>query len=345
MEKLKVLWLLASFLESLSGQGLRCDTPADCAVDEYNPYCSKWGYCTWTPSFGDTGPPQSKGAVEDGTRGQCRDDKDCTPWAPSCSPLGYCRGGVQDGSFGSRTNPKAGGEASDWIKANAKSGGGRNEEYYGKIEDDNRRNHVEFRKKYPQLFPKISLDRLESIEENVYKPCTYCKYDPKSGNGGGVKSSSSNRGSQGNGSRKNKGGRNRPRSSGGRPTSKGSRGGSNNYQSDIAKGKIPGQAGKDYPNYSLSSLNKKGNFKGIKAAPQDKIPKNYPRNSGGGGGKRAQGSNRGGNRGGSNGKRKGGSGGGGECPGSLDDCMAACPASLKVFKACTNACARRCGKK
>ena len=64
-------------------------------IDEYNPYCSKWGYCTWTPSFGDTGPPQSKGAVEDGTRGQCREDKDCTPWAPSCSPLGYCRGGVQ----------------------------------------------------------------------------------------------------------------------------------------------------------------------------------------------------------------------------------------------------------
>ena len=31
------------------------------------------------------------------------------------------------------------------MKANAKSGAGRNEEYYGKIEDDNRRNHVEFR--------------------------------------------------------------------------------------------------------------------------------------------------------------------------------------------------------
>ena len=36
-----------------------------------------------------------QGAVEDGVRGQCRDDSDCTPWAPSCSPLGYCRGGVQ----------------------------------------------------------------------------------------------------------------------------------------------------------------------------------------------------------------------------------------------------------
>ena len=68
-------------------------------LDPYNPYCSKWGYCTWTPQFGDEGPPQSKGAVEDGVRGQCRDDKDCTPWAPSCSPLGYCRGGVQVLSF------------------------------------------------------------------------------------------------------------------------------------------------------------------------------------------------------------------------------------------------------
>ena len=33
----------------------------------------------------------TQGAVEDGTRGQCRDDNDCVPWAPSCSPLGYCR--------------------------------------------------------------------------------------------------------------------------------------------------------------------------------------------------------------------------------------------------------------
>ena len=39
-------------------------------ADEYNPHCSKWGYCTWTPRFGDTGPGQSKGAVEDGVRGQ-----------------------------------------------------------------------------------------------------------------------------------------------------------------------------------------------------------------------------------------------------------------------------------
>ena len=60
-------------------------------IDEYNPYCSKWGYCISYNLFGEEGPDQSKGAVQDGTRGQCRDDKDCTPWAPSCSPLGYCR--------------------------------------------------------------------------------------------------------------------------------------------------------------------------------------------------------------------------------------------------------------
>merc|ERR1711868_255811 len=128
-------------------------------------------------------------------------------WAPSCSPLGYCRGGVQDGSFGSRTNPKPGGEASDWIKANAKSGAARNEDYYGKIEDDNRRNHVEFRKKYPKLFPKVSLDRLEEIEENVYSICTYCKYDPKSGNNGGAKRNNNGGSTRNGGAKRNSGGR------------------------------------------------------------------------------------------------------------------------------------------
>merc|ERR1719232_1925434 len=281
-----------------NGQGLTCETPKDCEVDEYNPYCSKWGYCTWTPQFGNEGPPQSKGAVEDGVRGQCRDDKDCTPWAPSCSPLGYCRGGVQDGSFGSRTNPKPGGKPSDWIKANAKSGGARNEEYYGKIEDDNRRNHVEFRKKYPKLFPKVSLDRLEEIEENVYSICTYCKYDPKSGSNGGSKNSQ--------------------------------------YDKDIANGKIPGQAGKDYPTFSLKQLEKKG-FKGIQPAPADKIVKNYPKQNGRGGG--------GGNRS-SGGHRKGSSGGGGgNCPGSLEDCMAACPSQMRVFKVCVSSCSKRCARK
>ena len=154
--------------------------------------------------FGNEGPGQSKGAVEDGTRGQCRDDNDCTPWAPSCSPLGYCRGGPwgQDGSFGSPTNPKAGGEQSDWIKKNAKSGGGRNEEYYGKIEDDNRRAHVKFRNENPIFYEQIPVlkPRLEKIEKNVYEPCTYCKYNPEEDNG----NSNSNSGKNGGSRKKNK---------------------------------------------------------------------------------------------------------------------------------------------
>ena len=51
------------------------------------------------------------------------------------------------------------------------------------------------------------------------------------------------------------------------------------YTNDIANGKIPGQAGKDYPNFSLKQLEKKG-FKGIQPAPADKIVANYPKNSG-----------------------------------------------------------------
>merc|ERR1719391_1964068 len=170
----------------VEGQGQRCETKADC-TDEYNPNCSKWGYCVNLPVFGSDGPGISKGAVEDGTRGQCRDDNDCVPWAPSCSPLGYCRGGTSkagewDGSFGSPTNPKPGGPQSDWIKKNAKSGAARNEEYYGQIEDDNRKAHVKFRKDNPIFYEQIPvlLPRLEKIEKNVYEPCTYCKYDPKS---------------------------------------------------------------------------------------------------------------------------------------------------------------------
>ena len=156
--------------------------------------------------------------MEDGTRGQCRDDKDCTPWAPTCSPLGYCRGSPKewdwDGSFGSPTNPKPDGPQSDWIKQNAKSGGARNEEYYGKIEDDNREGHVNFRKNNPVFYEEIPvlLPRLEKIEKNVYEPCTYCKYDPKtdddyqklvtrlsSGNGGNRRKTGNARNSRKNG--------------------------------------------------------------------------------------------------------------------------------------------------
>ena len=104
-------------------------------------------------------------------------------------------------------------------------------------------------------------------------------------------------------------------------------------------------AGKDYPTFSLSSLSKKGNFKvrevlpsellvhgipqGIKAAPADKIPKDYPKNSISGGG-------------GSSHQKKSGGGGDNACPGSLDECMDACPSNDKVFKICVASCSKRC---
>ena len=48
--------------------------PTECNPESENFCCSKWGYCTWTPQFGDQGPPQSKGAVEDGVRGQAESE-------------------------------------------------------------------------------------------------------------------------------------------------------------------------------------------------------------------------------------------------------------------------------
>ena len=77
----------------------------------------------------------------------------------------HCRGSDpdwdHDGSFGSPTNPKPGGPQSDWVKNNAKSGGGRNEEYYGTIEDDNRKAHVKFRKENP-IFYEQGCDSIQS---------------------------------------------------------------------------------------------------------------------------------------------------------------------------------------
>jgi len=244
--------------------GQRCKVPSDCK-DEYNPYCSKWGYCISYNAFGEEGPGQSKGAVEDGTRGQCRTDADCTPWAPTCGPLGYCRGGIQDGSFGSKTNP-SGGEQSDWIKKNAKSGSGRNEEYYGKIEDDNREAHVKFRKDNPIFYEQIPvlLPRLEKIEKNVYEPCTYCNYDPKSdgeyqelvgrlsnqagkGSKNGGNGNRSNNKNQGGGKRSGNSGRNKNPGNGNRRTNKnqvgGNRSGNGNRRSN-SKGNRTSGGGK-----------------------------------------------------------------------------------------------------
>ena len=53
------------------------------------------------------------------------------------------------------------------MKANAKSGSGRNEEYYGKIEDDNRRNHVEFRW---EIYWEREMSHQQSIQEEIPRP-------------------------------------------------------------------------------------------------------------------------------------------------------------------------------
>ena len=111
----------------------------------------------------------------------------------------------------------------------------------------------------PELLP-----RLESIEKNVYDPCTYCKYKPgeEDGGGGAAKSGGAKRG--GGGGRKSGGKRGNALGGGGK-TGGGKRGGSGGgngkYAADIKAGKVPGQPGKDYPTFSLSSLAKKGNFK------------------------------------------------------------------------------------
>ena len=41
---------------------------------------------------------------------------------------------------------------------------------------------MKFRKDNPIFYEQIPvlLPRLEKIEKNVYEPCTYCNYDPKS---------------------------------------------------------------------------------------------------------------------------------------------------------------------
>ena len=57
----------------------------------------------------------------------------------------------------------------------------KNEVYYANIEDENREGHVESRKEDPlfQERPDL-LANVEAVENTVYQPCTYCKYDPES---------------------------------------------------------------------------------------------------------------------------------------------------------------------
>eukprot|EP00088_Acartia_fossae_P069055 TRINITY_DN8914_c0_g1_i3.p1 TRINITY_DN8914_c0_g1~~TRINITY_DN8914_c0_g1_i3.p1 ORF type:complete len:341 (+),score=67.16 TRINITY_DN8914_c0_g1_i3:49-1023(+) len=306
------------------GQGQQCSQPSDC-TSEYAPYCSKWGWCVWTSLYGEEGPPQSFGAEEDGERGQCRDDSDCTRWAPICSPLGYCRSGFWDGSFGAPSNPRPGQEPSQWIKDNA-----------AKFRTGTKENP--------------NPNNVNTGGQSDRKQATSSGGSRKAGGGGGK---GSRRSGGGQGSSRRSGGVGA--AAGGRKSSEAPRGGGKNsqYEDQIKAGRIPGEAGKDYPTNSIKSLRNK--YPGIEAAPKDKIPKNYPaRKQGGsnghrpaGGGRDSSGGRRSnGNRGGNSGQNRASGGQSGKgCPGSLDDCMASCPSEIKVFKACVASCGRRCRKK
>jgi len=281
-------------INCVNGQGQRCEAPSDC-TSEYAPFCSKWGWCVWTELYGEEGPPQSKGAEEDGERGQCRDDNDCTKWAPICSPLGYCRSGFWDGSFGAPSNPRPGQEPSQWIKDNA---------------------------------AKFRTGTKENPNPNNVN--TGNKADRKTGQSAQAGSRQGSNGSRKQGPRGGAGSRRGSESPRG--------GGANNsqYQDQINKGQIPGVAGKDYPTNSISSVRNK--YPGIKAAPKDKIPQNYPS---GNQSPRRNGQNKKKQQG-QSGQNRGGAGG---CPGNLEDCMAACPSNIKVFQACVASCGRRCRRK
>lgn len=153
----RIVASLVLLVIQVHSQGTRCQTRADC-TDKWNPYCSKWGYCISYDAHGSDGPGQSRGAVEDGRRGQCRSNADCTPHAPNCSPEGYCSQG---------------------LFLDIKSNAVKNDEYYGKIEDENREGHVESRKDDPlfQQRPDLLAD-VQAVENTVYQPCTYCNYEP-----------------------------------------------------------------------------------------------------------------------------------------------------------------------
>jgi len=235
--------ILISLVPDVLGQGQRCDATPDC-TSEYAPFCSKWGWCVWTDLYGNEGPPQSAGAEEDGERGQCRTDTDCTRWAPICSPLGYCRSGFWDGSFGAPSNPRPGQEPSQWIKDNA-----------SKYKTGTKEN------------PNPNNARPDTQPDNK-QSATSAAGSRRGSQGGSNGSGGSQGGSRGSGGSKRNNG-------GSRRGSESPRGGGNTkYQDEIKQGKIPGVAGKDYPTNSINSVRKQ--YPGIKPAPKDKITKDYP---------------------------------------------------------------------
>merc|ERR1739844_88922 len=136
----------------------------------------------------------------------------------------------------------------------------------------------------------------------------------------------------------------RNRNGGGNGGNKGS------FQDEIAQGKVPGNAGKDYPVNSLAAWRKPPGYENIELAPEDLIPANYPRDQlPGRGGKR--------NRNGGGNKNRNGNGNGNQkrpssssasesyCPGgALQECIRFCPSdeSGTEFSSCVTNCGNQC---
>merc|ERR1712088_266910 len=130
-----------------------------------------------------------------------------------------------------------------------------------------------------------------------------------------------------------------------------------NFQDEIANGRVPGSAGKDYPVNSLAALRKK--FPGLGLAPDELIVPGYPlgnlprrnkgnRNSGGNrNGNRTNGGNRnGGNRRNQNQNRPTSSTASESycAGGSLQECIRFCPSdeSGSEFSTCVTDCGNQC---
>ena len=119
------------------------------------------------------------------------------------------------------------------------------------------------------------------------------------------------------------------------------------YKAQIAQGKIPGNAGKDYPANSLHALRKRPGFENIEMAPDHLITPDYP---GLGGSKsQAQSKRPGGGVAPPRGQNQGGGGAsggnGGYCPGgSLQECIRFCPSdeSGAEFSSCVSDCGTSC---
>ncbi len=137
----------------------------------------------------------------------------------------------------------------------------------------------------------------------IFSTNILCKINPRNpgcGAGGGSNGNRNKNGGGGGQKANNNGGQRRNNNAGSKksPSSNGNSGSGNaargnrnnaDFQSQIAQGKIPGEAGKDYPVASLAAFRKRPGFENIELAPDHLITPDYPglgKAAGGGGGRK-----------------------------------------------------------